>query len=182
MDLARARISATFATDARASASAGLVATLSTVARQEGILALYRGVGLTLAGSFPYEGIKFGVYDALRAAAARRQPAEAGDGGGSGGMAAAALTKAYCGAAAAMVANLFMYPNDTLRRRMQMQGANGAATLSAPQVAMALLRAEGPAAFYRGVGATLLRAVPSTGIQFGAYEMAKSAGRSASAR
>jgi hypothetical protein len=64
---------------------------------------------------------------------------------------------------------------------MQMQGAGGGAALSTPQMALWLLRSEGPGVFYRGVGATLLRAVPSTGIQFGACELAKGIGRSASA-
>jgi len=45
--------------------------------RQEGLRALYRGVGLTIAGSFPYEGVKFGVYDLLKRRALnaeRREP------------------------------------------------------------------------------------------------------------
>lgn len=179
MDVARARISATFASDPRTSSSRGLISTLSMIARQEGVWALYRGIGLTLGGAFPYEGIKFGIYDWLRSAVARREREIAS---GSSATNTSPLLKAYCGAAAAMVANLFMYPNDTLRRRMQLQGADGKPPRSTAQVAIDLLRKEGPLAFYRGVGATLLRAVPSTGIQFGAYEMAKAARQRAKAR
>ena len=58
---------------------------------------------------------------------------------------------------------------------LQLQGADGAAPQSVAEVARAMLRKEGPLAFYRGVGATLLRAIPSAGIQFGAYEVAKTA-------
>lgn len=68
-----------------------------------------------------------------------------------------------------------MYPNDTLRRRMQMQGADGRPPRPLRQVVADLVRVEGAGALYRGVGATLIRAIPSTGIQFGAYELAKEA-------
>jgi len=41
--------------------------TLRSVVHSSGPLGLYAGVGMTLIGSLPFEGIKFGAYDALNA-------------------------------------------------------------------------------------------------------------------
>ena len=40
--------------------------TLRSVVKAGGPIGLYAGVGMTLIGSLPFEGIKFGVYDWLK--------------------------------------------------------------------------------------------------------------------
>ncbi|KAF1778062.1 Mitochondrial carrier domain [Phytophthora cactorum] len=72
----------------------------------EGPRALFRGIGPTLFGALPYEGIKFGSYDILTGLLPEDIDHKA---------------------SFAVLATIFTYPNDTVRRRLQMQGAGGAA-------------------------------------------------------
>jgi hypothetical protein len=61
-------------------------------------------------GSFPYEGIKFGVYDALKKIAPRDEHGKLSE-----------IWKLSIGAAAGTAAGVVMFPNDTVRRRLQLQ-------------------------------------------------------------
>jgi hypothetical protein len=74
-----------------------------------------------------------------------------------------------------MVAHLLTYPNDVLRRRLQMDGADGARPRYRGYVdcALQVVRSEGWAGLYRGLGVCMVRAVPNTGIQFMVYEGCK---------
>eukprot|EP01050_Picozoa_sp_SAG11_P019942 SAG11_NODE_3261_length_2571_cov_8.876214_1_plen_293_part_00 len=108
------------------------------------------GVVCRSAGIIPYTGIQFAVFDMLKA----HIPADA-DGQSRN------LYKLCAGAAAGVVSQSASYPIDTVRRRMQLQGAGGAERLysTAFGCTLHMLRKEGAAAFYRGVSANLLRAV-----------------------
>ena len=55
---------------------AGLSGTLAIIRREEGLRGLFAGLSPTLLGAFPYEGLKFGTYDALK------HSGLAGEGGG----------------------------------------------------------------------------------------------------
>ena len=142
---------------------AGLSGTLAIIRREEGLRGLFAGLSPTLAGAFPYEGLKFGTYDALK------HSGLAGEGGGG------SLWKATCGALAATAAHLATYPNDTVRRRMQVQGADGQPPkyTSALDCYFKVKAAEGWTGLYRGLGITLIRGIPNTGIQFLVYETLK---------
>ena len=99
---------------------------------------------------------------------ADHQTAPLEGGGGS-------LWKATCGALAATAAHLATYPNDTVRRRMQVQGADGQPPkyTSALDCYFKVKAAEGWTGLYRGLGITLIRGIPNTGIQFLVYETLK---------
>ena len=122
--------------------------------------ALFRGVGPTLFGSFPYEGIKFGTYGWLKR-----------NDGGSG----SSLWRAGCGAAAATLAHVITYPNDTVRRRLQIQGTPGSELRydGAFDCFFKMWKQEGWRSLYAGIRVTILRGVPNTGIQFCVYEACK---------
>ena len=168
LDLARTRMAGTVHT-AGCSHQHGAFGTLAAIYRHEGLPALFRGASPTVLGALPYEGIKFGTYDLLK-----RASSGTGHGHGSNGS-GGALWKACCGASAATVAHVLTYPNDTLRRRLQMDGVNGAR----PQYrgymdcARQLMRQEGMAGIYRGLALCCLRSVPNTGVQFAVYEACK---------
>jgi solute carrier family 25 phosphate transporter 23/24/25/41 len=72
-------------------------------------------------------------------------------------------------------AGLVMYPNDTVRRILQMQGLEGGTPRyrSAPHCYAAVLREEGLLRFYRGMTPYLVRMVPNAALQFLAYETLK---------
>lgn len=153
LDLVRTRMSGLIGTDVQ-----GILHTGLTTVKTEGFWALYRGVGPTLVGAIPYEGIKFGSYDLIIEWLDQYD--------------AVPFKRVLSGGLAGMVATVLTYPNDTVRRRMQMQGQHGASreyrhTLDCYAK---LYRTHGFAIFYRGLTPTLVRAMPNMGIQFSAYE------------
>mmetsp|Transcript_25093 Transcript_25093/g.70894 ORF Transcript_25093/g.70894 Transcript_25093/m.70894 type:complete len:297 (+) Transcript_25093:281-1171(+) len=160
MDVARTRMSGkivkTGASETR------LISTLSNMVREEGFSAWYRGVGPTLLGSLPYEGIKFAVYDWVVDVQSNHfgiDPAKS------------VSSKLFSGAVAGAAAGISMFPNDTVRRLLQMQGAHGSKVLysSAWDCWKTLYREEGVVRFFRGIGPYLIRMVPNSAIQFGMY-------------
>lgn len=171
LDLARTRMAGMLHVGGESSlkARAGALETMRIIAREEGVSALYRGASPTVLGALPYEGIKFGTYDWLKRHA--HWPGSEPSRGGHG-----PLWRACCGAAAAMLAHLLTYPNDTIRRRLQMQGASGEGSVRYRgwlDCWRSIVRNEGWAGLYRGLGVTMLRSLPNTGIQFAVYEACK---------
>ncbi|KAF0691885.1 Aste57867_16969 [Aphanomyces stellatus] len=161
LDFIRTRLSGKIESKAQYS---GMLHAFSTIARTEGVGSLFRGIGPTLAGSIPYEGIKFGSYDILRALLPKDTDAGSDFVG-----------KMVCGGGAGMIATILTYPNDTVRRRMQMQG-NGAKRIykHAIDCYVKLYQTEGLVSFYRGLTPTLVRAMPNMGVQFACYEVFRS--------
>jgi solute carrier family 25 phosphate transporter 23/24/25/41 len=162
LDLIRTRVSGYIGKDAPYS---GIYSTFMRTFREEGFRALFRGIGPTLAGSIPYEGIKFGAYDVLT----QLLPADIDPKASFAG-------KIMCGGGAGMLATILTYPNDTVRRRLQMQGSGGTPRIyrHAIHCYVVLAKQEGVASFYRGLTPTLVRAVPNMGVQFATYELFKS--------
>jgi solute carrier family 25 phosphate transporter 23/24/25/41 len=142
----------------------GIWNTFRLTVREEGYRALFRGIGPTLAGSIPYEGIKFGSYDLLKKMLPEDIDPKANF-----------LGKLVCGGGAGMIATILTYPNDTVRRRLQMQGEGGAPRIykNAWDCYVKLGKHEGMSVYYRGLTPTLVRAIPNMGIQFACYEKFK---------
>jgi len=163
LDLVRGRVSGNLG---KANRYTGILTTVRLTIKEEGFAALYRGVGPTLAGAFPYEGIKFGVYDFLKRHAPRDEKGKLSE-----------VTKLTIGAAAGTAAGVVMFPNDTVRRRIQMQGQGGTPILytSGFDCYRKLVAQHGPGILYRGLAANLLRVVPNAALQFWAYEALKTA-------
>mgnify|MGYP002884670849 FL=1 len=136
---------------------------LRSVVSQSGPLGLYAGVGMTLIGSLPFEGIKFGLYDLFNSMLPR-------DGAGK----AATMWTLLTGAGAGALAHTLTYPLDTLRRRMQISGTTGAPMYaSISQCVRLVIGAEGWGALWYGLAPTIIRSLPNLGIQFLLYEMIK---------
>jgi solute carrier family 25 phosphate transporter 23/24/25/41 len=89
---------------------------MTTVAREEGFLALYKGLWPSIAGIFPYIGIDFAVYETLRTHIpqgstwrnSHNEPRK--------------HVLLGCGAIAGAVGQTIAYPLDLVRRRLQVQG------------------------------------------------------------
>ena len=156
--------------------------------RTEGIKGLYRGIRPTVMGAVPYEGIKFGCFDALQTLWLSAMKNNMNNNNGLGHESNDAVNteepirlplygKLVCGALAGIVAGGFMYPNDTVRRRMQVAGAMGGAEdrmFTGPiDCARDTYRSGGIRRFYRGVTPYLIRMVPNAAIQFWVYETCK---------
>lgn len=88
------------------------------------------------------------------------------------GEAPSMYTKLVLGAVAGVAAQTATYPGDTVRRRMQTNGAGGAARLynNSWHCFMTIIRNEGVSALFHGCGINAIRAVPGAAIQFGVYD------------
>ncbi|TMW61114.1 hypothetical protein Poli38472_013577 [Pythium oligandrum] len=161
LDLVRTRVSGNIGQNIRYK---GIVNTLVVTVKEEGFRALFRGMGPTLLGSIPYEGIKFGSYDILK----RMLPQDIDPRADFAG-------KLICGGGAGMIATILTYPNDTVRRRLQMQGSGGAPRIykNAWDCYVKLWKHEGFVVYYRGLLPTLVRAMPNMGVQFAMYDVFK---------
>ncbi|KAG6599589.1 Mitochondrial Carrier (MC) Family [Phytophthora cinnamomi] len=162
LDLIRTRVSGQIGENLVYS---GIAHTFMRTLREEGARALFRGIGPTLFGALPYEGIKFGSYDVLTSLLPEDIDPKADFAG-----------KILCGGGAGVLATIFTYPNDTVRRRLQMQGAGGVTRQyrNAWHCYVQLARNEGWTAYYRGLTPTLVRAMPNMGVQFATYDFLKS--------
>jgi hypothetical protein len=175
LDLARGRITGKLAGPGGKKHYKGIVNTVVVTAKEEGVRALYKGITPTLLGAMPYEGIKFGTVGLLEWAFPNKTtPNEENEGGG--GLLSNTITrKLVFGGAGGVSAGLLTYPNDTIRRLLQLQGSKG--TTEHFEGYFDCLRKTyakyGIERFYRGAFINIVRMAPNTAIQFGSYELLK---------
>jgi len=133
----------------------GLADCLVKTARgPSGILGLYNGFGVSVAGIIPYRGVYFGMYDSLAGINPYRKE------GGFVGLA----SKFAIAQATAITAGYASYPFDTIRRRLQMQSEKPKSEWlykGTMDCFYKILREEGSNALFKGAGANALRTVGS---------------------
>ncbi|GBG83507.1 hypothetical protein CBR_g37220 [Chara braunii] len=158
----------------------GIRTVFTTVFQESGVKGLYRGIGPTLWGIFPYAGLKFYVYEALKGSI----PGEP-----------SVPTKLACGAAAGLVGQTVTYPLDVVRRQMQVQKVSHGQHNSSGVVAAELLMAGGPRTtvyantweglraiiqtqgwrqLYAGMSINYMKMVPAVAVGFTVYDGMKS--------
>lgn len=137
----------------------GMTNAFVTVARHEGVGALYKGLLPTLAGIAPYAAINFASYDMAK-------KTYYGEGGKQD-----PIANLFLGGASGTFSATVCYPLDTIRRRMQMKGKtyNGMA-----DAVVTIARKEGYRGFFKGWAANTLKVVPQNSIRFVSYEVIKS--------
>lgn len=162
LDFARGRISGKLAHEGKGKDYHGIIRTIVVSVKDEGFLALYKGVRPTLVGALPYEGIKFGTVGILE----KTFPAEDKT---------TPLRKMAFGGLGGVAAGLITYPNDTIRRLLQLEGSRGTKAQYAGywDCAQKTYKAEGIGRFYRGVTINIIRMAPNAAVQFGSYELLK---------
>ncbi|GLC41212.1 hypothetical protein PLESTB_001526500 [Pleodorina starrii] len=141
----------------------GLADALTSIVRREGVGALYKGLGPSVAAIFPEAAITYGLHDALKKAYTRVLHEEPG-----------VAPSLAAGVVSAFMGQLVSFPLETVSRRLQVAapaaaGGSGAGG-GVVGVVRALLAEGGPAALYRGIGAATLRLVPMACVSFGTYE------------
>ena len=109
----------------------------------------------------PYTGIQMTSYEVIKRS------------GPSGGDSTA--WQLVAGAASGLMAQTVTYPGDTVRRRMQNNGAGGGARTYTNSFHCAALiwKNEGKRGYFKGAWSNTLRAVPAAAFQFAAYEYFK---------
>jgi hypothetical protein len=161
LDFARGRISGKLARAGSKKEYSGIIRTLVLTVKDEGLLALYKGVTPTLIGAMPYEGIKFGTVALLEKLFPSEQTTP--------------VRKMIMGGTGGVMAGLITYPNDTVRRLMQLQGSRGTDTVFSGywDCVRKTYRKEGISRFYRGLTINIIRMAPNAAVQFGSYEFLK---------
>jgi len=167
LDLLRTR----FAAAGRDRVYPGLLAGVREIGRREGARGFFRGLGAANVQIVPYMGLFFAAYEALR-------PALADSG----------LPLAWMGAAdgaAGMLASVFsktaVYPLDTVRKRLQVQGPSRALyvhrnipeyTSGVLGTVKAILLREGVRGMYRVLTVALVKAAPASAVTMWTFERA----------
>jgi len=178
LDFVRGRISGKIKGPALPSSSSssssvqyrGIVQTMIVTVRYEGFLALYKGVTPTLIGAIPYEGIKFGTV-----ALCESLVPLSSDMGDDDWKTQKIYRKVLFGGLGGVMAGLITYPNDTVRRMLQLQGSHGTTEVYAGyfDCVRQTVSKFGVRRLYSGVGINLIRMAPNTAVQFGSYEFLK---------
>lgn len=172
LDLARGRISGKMASQSGHKTYGGILRTVALTVKDEGFLALYKGVTPTLLGAMPYEGIKFGTVGLLEALFPRKENTM----DDSTSTLSPATRKMLFGGTGGVMAGLITYPNDTIRRLLQLQGSRGSGHLQYAGYWDCLkqtVRTGGIRRLYAGLTINLIRMAPNTAVQFGSYEVLK---------
>lgn len=172
LDLARGRMSGKIASATKRHYT-GIMNTIAVTVREEGFLALYKGVTPTVLGAMPYEGIKFGTVGVLEALF----PIEKKYNETTGKMEKqkSVWRKLLFGGTGGVMAGLITYPNDTVRRMLQLQGSKGTAAMYTGywDCVRKVYAKHGIQRFYHGCWVNIIRMAPNTAVQFGSYELLK---------
>ena len=177
LDLARGRISGKIATSGQTKHYHGIIRTILLTVKEEGFFALYKGVTPTILGAMPYEGIKFGTVGILEKMFPHPQHNHNNNTGSQPKAESIILRKICFGGLGGVMAGLITYPNDTVRRMLQLQGSRGTTTIYTGYFdCMKKVYVEhGIRRFYHGCLINIVRMAPNTAVQFGSYELLKQA-------
>ncbi|MCO5589441.1 hypothetical protein L7F22_043408 [Adiantum nelumboides] len=181
MDMVRGRL--TVQTEDSPMRYRGMFHAASTIMKEEGPLAVYKGWLPSVIGVIPYVGLNFAVYESLKDWLVKRNIATKPEENAE----LSVLTKLGCGAAAGTVGQTVAYPLDVVRRRMQMVGWKDASSvitadgqLKAPVQYNGMIdafrktvRNEGFGALYKGLIPNSVKVVPSIALAFVTYEVMK---------
>ncbi len=165
---------------------------LQHVVRTEGLLSLWKGNGVTILHRIPYSAANFWTYEKVNElwkdqfvygnSNMEEEEEEEEDEGdldrGRGYISAetdmqSISRRLVAGGAAGMVACTIAYPLDLIRTRLAAQSEKLLYD-GALDAVKKIVREEGAVGLYRGLGATLLQVTPSLGINYAAYETARS--------
>ncbi|KXJ95451.1 mitochondrial thiamine pyrophosphate carrier 1 [Microdochium bolleyi] len=143
-----------------------LYSAVRTIYRDEGPAGFFRGLAPGLAGIVPYMGLFFAMYESTRAPLAQLSlPFGSGD--------------ATAGVVASVVAKTGVFPLDTVRKRIQVQGPTRAMYVhqNIPEyeagmgrTIRAIVAAEGMRGLYRGLVVSLCKAAPASAVTMWTYE------------
>jgi solute carrier family 25 (adenine nucleotide translocator) protein 4/5/6/31 len=123
---------------------------VKTAKGPRGVLSLYNGFGVSVAGIIPYRGVQFGLNDTIK-----------GLNPWDKDVTFVGIVSKWAGAQFSVIMSGFAtYPFDTVRRRMQMESEkpnDQRLYKSAAHCARRILAEEGWAAMFKGAGANVLR-------------------------
>jgi solute carrier family 25 thiamine pyrophosphate transporter 19 len=163
LDLLRTR----FAAQGKDRVYTSILESIRHVAQHEGPTGFFRGLGAGVSQIVPYMGLFFASYESLKPIMATSPlPLPLGSSDAVAGIVASVLSKTA------------VYPLDTTRKRLQVQGPNRARYVhrnipTYTGVLMALQhiwKHEGRRGMYRGLTVSLLKAAPASAVTMWTYE------------
>ncbi|KAJ7547481.1 hypothetical protein O6H91_08G088000 [Diphasiastrum complanatum] len=144
----------------------GIIHTLITISRDEGLKGIYRGMGTTLLGVGPNIAINFAAYETLKSTWLSQRPNTS-----------SVIVSLGCGSVAGILSSTATFPIDLVRRRMQLEGIAGRACIYKSGLIGTfahIVHTEGLRGLYRGIVPEYLKVIPSVAIVFMTYELMKS--------
>lgn len=140
---------------------------ITDIWRDEGITGYYRGVVTSLLQIAPYMGILFGTYEATRTSFTTSNVVSPG------------TADFLAGGIAGVVSKCAIFPLDTIRKRLQVQGPTRERyihkdipvyTQGILHCAKEIVRREGIRGLYKGLGVALLKSGPSAAVTLWVFE------------
>lgn len=142
-----------------------LVGSVRDITRHEGLAGLFRGLGAAVSQIVPYMGLFFASYETLKLPLADLSlPIGSGD--------------AVAGILASMASKSAVFPLDTIRKRLQVQGPTRSRYVhkniplykGVVGTLRQILQREGARGLYRGLPVSLVKAAPASAITMWTYE------------
>lgn len=165
LDLLRTR----FAAQGPDRVYASILSSIRHIAEHEGPTGFFRGLGAGVSQIVPYMGLFFASYEGLKPALASSiVPMPLG------------TSDAVAGTIASILSKTAVYPLDTTRKRLQVQGPtrqkyvhrNIPAYSGVARTLMHIWKHEGRRGMYRGLTVSLLKAAPASAVTMWTYERA----------
>lgn len=129
----------------------GLADCLAKTAKgPKGVLSLYNGFGISVAGIIPYRGVQFGLNDTLKGLNPYDKDVTF----------IGIASKWACAQFSVIMSGFVTYPFDTIRRRLQMESEKAAEERmykGSVDCLKKIIANEGSAALFKGAGANVLR-------------------------
>eukprot|EP00050_Salpingoeca_kvevrii_P021604 m.113113 g.113113 ORF g.113113 m.113113 type:complete len:592 (+) comp9415_c2_seq1:814-2589(+) len=136
--------------------------TMRTIARNTGISGLWRGNGGALLRIIPFSAVSYATFDMTETFFRRHQVLEPG-----------VASRFYAGAFAGLVSTVATYPFDLLRVRLAAHWAQAPLYASYTTAFAEIVRSEGFAGLYAGLGPTVIGILPYAGTSFAVFETLK---------
>ncbi|KAI8329851.1 mitochondrial carrier domain-containing protein [Chlamydoabsidia padenii] len=140
--------------------------------KSQGIRAFWPGLTLGLMGVFPYQALDMGIYETLKVTYLQYMKNQSSTGPSPQPN---IMVLWSCGMVSGCIGASSVYPLNMIRTRLQAQGTPGHPYryTSAWDAAKKTYQIDGVKGFYRGLGPTLFKVVPSVSISYAVYELSK---------
>jgi solute carrier family 25 phosphate transporter 23/24/25/41 len=138
---------------------------------KEGWLALYKGLGASVLYGAPYVGAQMSCYELYQRLFTTYIPGSTDPVTGIPTI----VSKLAAGACTGVTAQTLVFPMNTVRTRLQVNGIGGKEKLytGLGDCMVQIFKTEGILGFYKGCGANNARMVPNGMIQFAAFDFFK---------